>query len=104
METTSAQKAWDCPQITRGKLKPYVLHSHELESARRITPVAISFGQSGLGDREGQRLAVASAVATEVSRKVGRRVHDNLGSTGRGDLGRGNHGLQLSRTYDGSPQ
>jgi hypothetical protein len=31
-------------------------------------------------------------------------VHDNLGSTGRGDLGRGNHGLQLSRTYDGSPQ
>lgn len=36
-----------------------------------------------LGDRKGQRFAVAAAVATEVSGEVGRSVHDNLGSTGR---------------------
>jgi hypothetical protein len=46
-----------------------------------------------LGDREGQRFAVAAAVATEVSGEVGRSVHDNLGGTGRRDLGRGNRGL-----------
>jgi hypothetical protein len=36
-----------------------------------------------LGDRKGQRCAVAAAVATEVSGEVGRSVHDNLGGTGR---------------------
>jgi hypothetical protein len=36
-----------------------------------------------LGDRKGQRFAVAAAVATEVSGEVGRSVHDNLGGTGR---------------------
>jgi hypothetical protein len=36
-----------------------------------------------LGDREGQRFAVAATVATEVSGKVGRSVHDNLGGAGR---------------------
>ena len=46
-----------------------------------------------LGDREGQRLAVAAAIATEVSGEVGRSVHDNLGGTGRRDLGRGNRGF-----------
>ncbi len=40
-------------------------------------------GQSRLGDREGQRLAVAAAVATEVSGEIGRSMHDNLGSAGR---------------------
>jgi len=36
-----------------------------------------------LGDRKDQRIAVAAAVATEVSGEVGRSVHDNLGGTGR---------------------
>jgi hypothetical protein len=39
--------------------------------------------QSGLGDREGQRWAVAAAVATEVSGEVGRSVDENLSGTGR---------------------
>jgi hypothetical protein len=40
-------------------------------------------GSDLLGDRKGQRFAVAAAVATEVSGEVGRSVHDNLGGTRR---------------------
>ena len=36
-----------------------------------------------LGDRKGQCFAVAAAVATEVSGKVSRSVHANLGGAGR---------------------
>ena len=36
-----------------------------------------------LGDGKSQGFAAAAAVATEVSREVGRSVHDNLGGAGR---------------------
>jgi len=57
-----------------------------------------------LSDREGQRLAVAATIATEVSGEVSRRVHGNLGCTGRRALRCGKRGLELSSTHNGGGQ
>lgn len=57
-----------------------------------------------LGDRDGQRFAVPTAIATEVSGGVGRSVHGNLGGAGSCDLTRGNRGLQLGAADDGGGQ
>jgi hypothetical protein len=57
-----------------------------LSMASRVVlkrPPTIETASPLLGDRKGQRFAVAATVATEVSGEVGRSAHGNLGGTGR---------------------
>ena len=72
-----------CSCLFRRLLRSLHMRRTQIQSKRRTL----------LGGGEGQCRAVAAAVASEVSGKIGRSVHDNLGGTGRRDLGRGNRDL-----------
>ena len=66
-------------QIVSGLATTHIHDDFRTQECASTTETVSPF----LGDRKGQRFAVAAAVATEVSGEVGGSVYDNLGGARR---------------------